>query len=296
MAPIVLAPWAEPVPGQTAQLSALDLARLADDGWTYELVEGRLVRMPLAGTQHGGISMSLGAPLAVFVRQRHLGRVFAAETGFLLSRPGDPETVLGADVAFVGAQRLPATPPEQAFWRVTPDLIAETASPGQFRPEVAAKIGLRLYKIGMPWPLEPQGVREFAVGLEEIMIVEERRGSFNPARLANLGARRAKGEYLVFLSEDTEVLKQDWIEQLLLFAEMPGVGAVGPALTHPDGQVAAAGIAIGLYDPAVPAMRGFPADGDGYYGSLSCAREVSAMTLSCGITPDERTLRRKMSA
>ncbi|WP_315833249.1 indolepyruvate ferredoxin oxidoreductase family protein [Bradyrhizobium prioriisuperbiae] len=42
-------------------------------------------------------------------------------------------------------------------------------------PEVAAKIGLRLYKIGMPWPLEPQGVREFAVGLEEILVVEERR-------------------------------------------------------------------------------------------------------------------------
>src|SRR6185436_3857079 len=41
--------------------------------------------------------------------------------------------------------------------------------------EVAAKIGLRLYKIGMPWPLEPQGVREFAVGLEEIFIIEERR-------------------------------------------------------------------------------------------------------------------------
>lgn len=42
-------------------------------------------------------------------------------------------------------------------------------------PEVAARIGLRLYKIGMPWPLEPQGVREFAVGLEEILVVEERR-------------------------------------------------------------------------------------------------------------------------
>jgi indolepyruvate ferredoxin oxidoreductase len=41
--------------------------------------------------------------------------------------------------------------------------------------EVAARIGLRLYKIGMPWPLEPQGVREFAVGLEEIFIIEERR-------------------------------------------------------------------------------------------------------------------------
>ena len=41
--------------------------------------------------------------------------------------------------------------------------------------DVAAKIGLRLYKIGMPWPLEPEGVRKFAVGLEEIFIVEERR-------------------------------------------------------------------------------------------------------------------------
>jgi indolepyruvate ferredoxin oxidoreductase len=41
--------------------------------------------------------------------------------------------------------------------------------------EIAAKIGLRLYKIGMPWPLEPEGVRQFAVGLEEIFIVEERR-------------------------------------------------------------------------------------------------------------------------
>lgn len=41
--------------------------------------------------------------------------------------------------------------------------------------DVAAKIGLRLYKIGMPWPLEPEGVRQFAVGLEEIFIVEERR-------------------------------------------------------------------------------------------------------------------------
>src|SRR5215510_13227215 len=41
--------------------------------------------------------------------------------------------------------------------------------------EIAAKIGLRLYKIGMPWPLEPEGVHQFAVGLEEIFIIEERR-------------------------------------------------------------------------------------------------------------------------
>ena len=39
----------------------------------------------------------------------------------------------------------------------------------------AAELGIRLYKVGMPWPLEPNGVREFAQGLEEILVVEEKR-------------------------------------------------------------------------------------------------------------------------
>jgi len=39
----------------------------------------------------------------------------------------------------------------------------------------AAAIGLRVYKVGMPWPLEPEGVRHFAEGLEEVLVVEERR-------------------------------------------------------------------------------------------------------------------------
>ena len=41
--------------------------------------------------------------------------------------------------------------------------------------EVAAEIGLRLYKVGMPWPLEMEGVREFSEGLEEVLVVEEKR-------------------------------------------------------------------------------------------------------------------------
>lgn len=41
--------------------------------------------------------------------------------------------------------------------------------------DIAKEIGLRLYKVGMPWPLEPQGVQEFCEGLEEILIVEEKR-------------------------------------------------------------------------------------------------------------------------
>ena len=41
--------------------------------------------------------------------------------------------------------------------------------------ENAAQIGIRLFKVSMPWPLEPDGVREFAKGLEEILVVEEKR-------------------------------------------------------------------------------------------------------------------------
>ena len=41
--------------------------------------------------------------------------------------------------------------------------------------EVAEKIGLRLFKVGMPWPLEPEGMRNFCEGLDEILIVEEKR-------------------------------------------------------------------------------------------------------------------------
>ena len=43
-----VAPWAE-----TVLFTADDLARLPDDGWQYELVEGRLVRMPPPGAAHG---------------------------------------------------------------------------------------------------------------------------------------------------------------------------------------------------------------------------------------------------
>ena len=41
---------------------------------------------------------------------------------------------------------------------------------------LATEIGLRLYKVGMSWPLEPDGIREFAAGLDEVLVVEEKRG------------------------------------------------------------------------------------------------------------------------
>jgi len=106
-------------------------------------------------------------------------------------------------------------------------------------------------------------------------------GAFRRGRANNLGAAAAGGEYLLFLDEDVEVVEPDWIERLLLHAQLPGVGAVGPLLVRPDGLVDQAGVAIGLRDPASPMLAGFPGDGDGYYGALPCAREVSALGAEC---------------
>jgi O-antigen biosynthesis protein len=106
-------------------------------------------------------------------------------------------------------------------------------------------------------------------------------GAFRRGRANNLGAAAATGEYLLFLDEDVEIVESDWIGQLLLHASLPGVGAVGPLLARPDGLVDQAGVAIGLRDPASPMLSGFPADGDGYYGALPCAREVSALGSEC---------------
>jgi GT2 family glycosyltransferase len=104
---------------------------------------------------------------------------------------------------------------------------------------------------------------------------------FNFSRANNLGAETATGEYLVFLNNDTEVVGRQWINQLLYYAEQPDVGAAGALLLHDNGAVQHAGVVLGMRGTADHAMRGFRAKSDGYAGSLSCAREVSAVTAAC---------------
>lgn len=115
----------------------------------------------------------------------------------------------------------------------------------------------------------------------EIAVVEREPGPFHRAAANNRGAAQARGDYLLFLGEDLEVVQPNWIEQLVLHACLPGVGAVGPLLARPDGLVDQAGIAIGLREPTSPMLAGVPVDSDPYYGTLPCAREVSALSSDC---------------
>jgi GT2 family glycosyltransferase len=106
-------------------------------------------------------------------------------------------------------------------------------------------------------------------------------GNFHFSRFTNTLARAARGDYLLLLNNDTEVLQDDWLEHLLYCAEQPDVGAVGPLLRYPNGAVQHAGVILGPRGTADHVLRGSSAETDGYAGSLRCTREVSALTGAC---------------
>ena len=106
---------------------------------------------------------------------------------------------------------------------------------------------------------------------------------FNYSRGNNVGVQASSGELLLFLNNDTEVIDADWLEQMLFLLDDPSVAAVGPMLLYPDGTVQHAGVALGMRGTADHVLRGLPNDADGYFGSLTCTREVSAVTFACAM-------------
>jgi Uma2 family endonuclease len=101
-----------------------------------ELVRGELIMMTPAGAEHGQIVMAIAIPLGSFVKQRGLGVVFGAETGFHIGHA--PDTVRAPDVAFVRAERVPPGR-TRGFYPGAPDLAVEVVSPGDRASEVLAK-------------------------------------------------------------------------------------------------------------------------------------------------------------
>ena len=190
MAHDILAPWAELVP-EAGPMTTEDLLALPEDGhWQYELVEGRLVRMPGSGFEASTIAVNLLTALGSFVKSHRLGRVTGADGTYNLTQPGDPgETALVPDVAFVRADRLP--PRDSADYaralRLAPDLVAEVASPSQFRPELRDKAarylraGVRL--VWLVWPSQQQVDvwRRDANGAPELVATLQRDGALDGA-------------------------------------------------------------------------------------------------------------------
>lgn len=129
------APWAEVVPGY-GPVTVDILLTLPDDGYTYEVVEGTLVRMAGSGKQATWLGLRLGGRLEVYASDHRLGRVSGADGVYTF--PG-AETGLIPDVGFYTAERDAQAPDSGKPVPFAPDLAVEVVSPDQTPRMMAAK-------------------------------------------------------------------------------------------------------------------------------------------------------------
>lgn len=107
---------------------------------------------------------------------------------------------------------------------------------------------------------------------------------FNFSAINNLAVTEAKGEVLVFLNNDTEVITSNWLEIMLGCLQQPKVGAVGAKLYYPSGQIQHAGVIIGLGGCADHAFKGLDKKERGYMDRAILQQEYSAVTAACMMT------------
>lgn len=117
--------------------TAEQFLQFAADNGRCELLRGKVRMISSAGSEHGYIANQIAFLLTSYVRRQKLGRVYAAETGFVLRR--SPDTVRAPDVAFIATDRLSISGEGRGFGEVIPDLVVEVRSPSDRLDEVAGK-------------------------------------------------------------------------------------------------------------------------------------------------------------
>ena len=122
---------------------------------------------------------------------------------------------------------------------------------------------------------------QFAHKYTDRVFVEKVAGAFNFARSNNIGAAVARGEYLVLLNNDTEVLEPKWLEEMLMVCQFPEVGAVGAKLMYPDGKVQHAGVMLTDRSIAQHIGIGAPKEHALYCNAINTLREVAAVKAAC---------------
>ncbi len=106
---------------------------------------------------HGFVECNIGAALRDFVRPRKLGRVLTGEVGIFTRR--DPDTVRGADVAYLSGERL-ALVRSSSFLDVTPEIVVEVLSPDDRWSGVTEKLAEYFaIGVGMVWVADPRKQR-----------------------------------------------------------------------------------------------------------------------------------------
>lgn len=105
--------------------------------------------------------------------------------------------------------------------------------------------------------------------------------TFNYSKLNNYGISFCRGEYIVLMNNDAEVIAPAWLEEMLMFAQQEDIGAVGTKLYFSDRRIQHAGVLVGFMGAAEHLFLFAGPDQPGYAGQLLYARNCSAVTFAC---------------
>lgn len=137
-----------------AIMTAEDFEKIAESLGSCELIRGEVVTLSPGGFRHSRITSSAVYLLESWARKTGLGRVLSGEAGFIVEN--DPDTVRGADVAYISFARMPKNLNPVGFCKQPPELVIEVLGEGQGWPEVLEKIAQYL-RMGVDrvWVLDP---------------------------------------------------------------------------------------------------------------------------------------------
>lgn len=128
-------------------------------------------------------------------------------------------------------------------------------------------------------PAAEQWYAENAQGLDlEVIWWDE---EFNYSRVNNVAAARARGEVLLFLNDDTEVVDPDWMTEMIGWTEQPGIGLVGLQLLDGEGRIQHGGVVIGVGGFADHLFLGLPPHTSTMFGSTDWYRNTLSVTGAC---------------
>ena len=121
---------------------------------------------------------------------------------------------------------------------------------------------------------------------EKIRIVSWNK-KFNFSAICNYGVGFAKGRYVVLLNNDTEVITESWLEEMLMYAQRQDVGAVGAKLYFANNTIQHAGVVLGMgrHRTAGHIFSKVDKENLGYMGRLCYAQNLSAVTFACVMIP-----------
>lgn len=122
-------------------------------------------------------------------------------------------------------------------------------------------------------------MKEYLGGLQYVVLNYE--NPFNFSKMNNLAASYAKGEYLLFLNDDTAALERQWLNELMGVCSQADVGAVGPKLVHSDDTIQHAGMVFLKTGAGFHPFQRYHHKDEGYMGFINLMRDYSAVTGAC---------------